>query len=41
MTHTLPDSLHNRVLMFTDDTKLFSRIRRDNSAHDIISMLAA
>ena len=34
----LPDSLHNQVLMFADDTKLFSRIHRNNSAHDISSM---
>ena len=34
----LPDLIHNQVLMFADDTKLFSRIHRGNSAHDIISM---
>ena len=37
-TNDLPDSIHNRVLMFAADTKLFSRIHRDNSAHDITSM---
>ena len=34
----LTDSIHNCVLMFADDTKLFSRIHRDNSAHDVTSM---
>ena len=34
----LPDSLHNQVLMFADDTKLFSRIHRKDSAQDISSM---
>ena len=37
----LPDLIHNRVLLFADDTKLFSRIRRDNNAHVIISSYAA
>ena len=34
----LPDSLHNQVSMFADDTKLFSGIHRKDSAQDISSM---
>ena len=34
----LPASVHNQVLMFADDTKLFSRIHRSNSACDISNM---
>ena len=34
----LPVSVHDQVLTFADDTKLFSRIHRSNSARDISNM---